>query len=121
MRWIHRHSPADEAALQSEYTAARNLGKVRLGEAHLFFSKFSGTSYLSYSQIRHAWIRIEEVNARLCCGRANFDQIFLMVEDNEGSIRRADMKSREQAQNALTAISQRNPSAEIGYYKSEPA
>ena len=49
-------------------------GRVRLGESCLFFPKFSGTTYLPYSQIVNAYLRQEEVNANLCCGRANFDQ-----------------------------------------------
>ena len=117
MRWIHSASPAPQEELTLEYNSARSIGKLRFGDTRVFFPKFSGVSYLPYAQIAHAWLRVEEVNAKLCCGRANFDQHFLMVKDTDGSVRRAELKDRKQADEALAFIAAHNPSAEIGFYK----
>lgn len=117
MRWIHTDPPADADRLQGDYASARKLGKARLGQEWIFFPKFSGTSYLPYSQISKAWLRVEEVIAKVCCGRANFDQVFLVIEDADGQIRRAQMDTRSQGDAGLAHLTARNPDIRIGYYK----
>ena len=94
--------------LDREFSAAWEAGRVRLGESCLFFPKFSGTTYLPYSQIVNAYLRQEEVNANLCCGRANFDQFFLMV--------RGQVLSKEKGKEALALLAAANPAIEIGYH-----
>ena len=51
--------------LEPDYAKAQNMGKVHLGEQCLYFRKLSGTSYLPYGQIVRAWLRQEEVRARM--------------------------------------------------------
>ena len=114
MRWIHGASPASPEELKADYKAARNLGGIRLGNEWLFFPKFSGTSYLPYPDISRFWIRQEEVNAKLCCGRANFDQFYLMVIDRQGQLHRGQITDEPNAMEALAQIPQRNPAALIG-------
>lgn len=117
MRWIHERTPLSPEELTAEYKNSRNLGKVRLGERHLFFPKFSGTSYLPYEQVAHIWMRQEEVTAKMCCGRANFDRFFLMVKDTSGAVRRAELTERRHVEEALSLIAARNPCVEVGYHK----
>jgi len=117
MRWIHNDPPADSDRLQKDYSSAQKLGKARLGQEWIFFPKFSGTSYLPYSQISKAWLRIEEVIAKVCCGRANFDQIFLVMESADGRTLRAQMDTRAQADAGLALLTDRNPHIRVGYRK----
>ena len=102
--------------LDREFSAAWEAGRVRLGESCLFFTKFSGTTYLPYSQIVNAYLRQEEVNANLCCGRANFDQFFLMVRGTDGQLRRGQVLSKEKGKEALALLAAANPAIEIGYH-----
>ena len=39
-----------EELLEREFSQARNIGKVQLGESCLFFKKFSGATYLPYGE-----------------------------------------------------------------------
>ncbi len=102
--------------LDRDFSAAWEAGRVRLGESCLFFPKFSGTTYLPYSQIVNAYLRQEEVNANLCCGRANFDQFFLMVRGTDGQLRRGQVLSKEKGKEALALLAAANPAIEIGYH-----
>lgn len=103
--------------LTVDFQNAASCGKVRLGNYCLYFPKFSGITYLPYFSITHAYIRQEEVNAKLCCGRANFDQFFLMTQGTDGKLRKAQIQSIEAGKSALAAIAAANPAAEIGYHK----
>ena len=114
MRWTHGPSPASQVDLEADYKAAQNLGKVRLGAQWLFFPKFSGTSYLPYTDISRIWLRQEEVTAKMCCGRANFDQFYLMVIDQQGQLHRGHVDDMAKGKEALARIPQYNSAVHIG-------
>lgn len=104
-------------ALEQDYAQARNMGKVHLGEECLFLRRFSGTSYLPYSQISRAWLRQEEVKARMCCATANFDQFFLVMACADGQERRGQVIDKDTGKVALDYIAAKNPDVKIGYVK----
>lgn len=103
--------------LEQDYAQAQNLGKVHLGEQCLYFRKFSGTSYLPYGQIVRAWLRQEEVKARMCCATANFDQFYLVMACADGQERRGQVIDKDAGKAALDHISDKNPDVRIGYVK----
>lgn len=106
-----------EQELEHDLSQATKVGKVRLGERFLFFSRFAGGSYMPYSEVVHAYLRQEEVNAKLCCGRANFDQFYLMLMGSDGALRKHQVTDKEKGKLALEHIARRNPDCLIGYQK----
>ena len=106
-----------EQELERDLSQATKVGKVRLGERFLFFSRFAGGSYMPYSEVVHAYLRQEEVNAKLCCGRANFDQFYLMLMGSDGALRKHQVTDKEKGKLALQHIARRNPDCLIGYQK----
>ena len=107
-------------ALEQDFAQARNAGKLHLGEHCLYLRKFSGATYLPYSQIVRAWLRQEEVKARMCCATANFDQFFLVAACADGQERRGQVIDKASGQACLDHISAKNPSVKIGYVKPQP-
>ena len=103
--------------LERDYAQARNMGKLQLGERCLYFRKFSGVSYLTYDQISRAWLRQEEVKARMCCGTANFDQFYLVVSYGGGRERRGHVAGKAEGQRCLDHIAAKNPDVKLGYVK----
>lgn len=111
---ISRVQPALQA-LERDYAQSRNLGKVRMGERWIFFRKFSGAAYLPYDQVVRAWLRQEEVKARLCCGTANFDQFYVVMVCAGGQECRGHMEDKSTGQACLNYIAAQEPSIGIGY------
>lgn len=107
--------------LSAEADAARTVGKVKLGEQVALFSRFAGGSYMPYSEMVNAYVRQEEVNAKLCCGRANFDQFFLMIMGSDGTLRKHQIPDMDAGKLALEHIAKKNPNCVIGYRKSATA
>lgn len=103
--------------LEEDLRTARNVGKVRLGELVLFFSRFGGSTFMPYDQVQHAYLRQEEVTAKMCCGRVNFDQFYLMLKGSDGNLRKHQVKDKAAGKYALEYISAKNPSCIIGYRK----
>ncbi len=107
--------PAGE--LEQDYAQAGNVGGVRLGERCLFFRKITGAAYLPYGQILRAWLRQEEVKARLCCGTANFDQFYVVMDCADGRQRRGHVLDKDAGQACLDRIAAKNPDVRLGYVK----
>lgn len=105
--------------LEPDYAQAQNMGKVQLGEQCLYLRKFSGASYIPYSQILRAWLRQEEVKARMCCATANFDQLYVALSCSDGQERRGQVIDKAAGQRCLDHIAARNPEVKIGFVRPE--
>ena len=103
--------------LSAEAENAQTVGKVKLGEQVALFSRVAGGSYMPYSEMVNAYVRQEEVNAKLCCGRANFDQFFLMIMGSDGTLRKHQVPDMAAGKLALEHIAMKNPDCVIGYRK----
>ena len=106
-----------EQELEADLSKAQKVGKVKLGERVLFFTRFAGGSYMPYSEVVHAYLRQEEVTAKMCCGRVNFDQFYLMLMGSDGKLRKHQVADMARGRLALEHIAQRNPGCLIGYQK----
>ena len=106
-----------DSELESDLLRARKVGKVHLGELALYFSRFAGGSFMPYDQITRAYLRQEEVKAKLCCGIANFDQFYLMVEGSDGKLRKHQVTDKDAGKSALEHIARLNTNALIGFQK----
>lgn len=103
--------------LEQDYIQSRDVGRARLGERCLFLRRLFGTSYLPYSQICRAWLRQEEVNARMCCGTANFDQFYVVMDCADGQQRQGQVIDKAAGQRCLDHIAARNAEVKIGFVK----
>ncbi len=104
-----------DSELEHDLRRARDVGKVRLGELVLFFSRFAGSTFMPYSQVEQAYLRQEAVNAKLCCGVADFDQFYLMLLGSDGKLRKHQVLNKEVGKYALEHIAAKNPHCVIGY------
>lgn len=83
MKFNSPEGKLDSAALSTEYEEAEKYGKLRVGSTGVFFPEGLGVKYIPFSFIDRAFIRIHEVNGKLCCGSTVF-QYFRMVFMHDG-------------------------------------
>ena len=93
--------------------------KIVLQEKELEYKKGFKWCTLPYPEISKAYLRIEEVKGRLCCGVANFDLYFLMLQTKEGELLKLEVPSQELAKEMLEELETKNPAIEVGYKKAE--
>lgn len=93
--------------------------KIKLYEHNMEYRKGFKWAELSYEEIEKAYLRIEEVNGTLCCGRANFDMYFLMLQLKGGELLKLECTSKESVKEMLEALKQKNDRIEIGYKAKE--
>lgn len=112
------YSKKADPALDAEFAAALPFGKVRLGQTHLFFRKFLGWQMVEPANAVRIFRRVEEVNAKMCCGRANFDIDKLVFVDANGEFELIVAEGDpEEAQALFDALRRQFP--QIAYGKAQ--
>ena len=107
-------APAPAAELETDYRGAKDLGKIRIGSLGVYFPKLSGPVFKPWCDVERVWLRQEEVNANLCCGRGGFDQFFLMVQLTGGAVQKLHVQTKAQGKAGLERIAQVCPEVKIG-------
>lgn len=91
--------------------------KIKFGERELTYKRGFKWYTLPYEEITHAYLRIEEVKGRLCCGVANFDMHFLMLKTSAGELLKLEATSQEIVKQMLDELKEKNPNVSIGFKK----
>ena len=95
--------------------------KIKLDQQILKYKKGLKWYPLPYQEITNAYLRIEEVNGRLCCGVASFDMHFLMLKTKSGELIKLECSSKEIVKSLLEELKQKNKEIVIGYTKDKEA
>ncbi len=93
--------------------------KIKFGEQELTYKRGFKWYTLPYEEITHAYLRIEEVKGRLCCGVANFDMHFLMLKTSAGELLKLEASSQEIVKRMLDEVKEKNQNVSIGFKREE--
>lgn len=91
--------------------------KIKLLEQEVEYKKGLKWYKLPYSDIKQAYLRVEEVNGKLCCGVANFDMFFLVIKTKEEKLLKIEASSKEIVKEILEFLQEKNPEIEVGFKK----
>ena len=103
-----------DAAAVADMESAQRFDRVLVGTLGVYFRDGFKTKYVPYSLLEHAFIRVQEVNGRMCCGKAVFHyfRLILVCGGREwGNIISEDEKAMD---DALALIAKRSPATRIG-------
>lgn len=105
----------ESAALSADYEGAQRFDKLRVGKLGVYFKEGLKNRFIPYEYIHRAFIRIHEVNGKLCCGTSVF-QYFRLVFVHDGK-EFADLISEQEStmDKALELIHQLAPDIAIGF------
>ena len=95
--------------------------RIKLNDRELIYKKGFRWNAISYGEIVQAYLRIEEVKGRLCCGVANFDMYFLMLKTRSDGLIKIEATSMDIVKQMLELLKQKNQEIEIGYKKKSQA
>ena len=112
--------PLDQDSCKADYTQARELGRVRLGQRALYFSHLTWTGVLPLDQVERAYLRIEDIPVGMGCRRVPMGQHYLMAVLRNGETRKAAVNSRQEGDWALEQIQRQAPEIKIGYVPPAP-
>ena len=62
----------DSAALAADYESAASFEKLRVGKLAVYYRDGFRVKAVPYEKMERAFIRVQEVRGRMCCGQATF-------------------------------------------------
>ena len=106
-------------AVSADFEQAVQFDKVKVGKLGVYFRDGFKTRYLAYDLIERVFIRIQEVNGKLCCGNTVL-QYFRLVFVKDGKEFADVISENEKAlDEALALIAVNAPGVKIGVEKKE--
>ena len=113
-------SAVDSSVLQMEYKQAREIGKLRLGQQHLYFRTGLKSYYLPYQDITRYFRRVMQVPARMCCGKGNFEIENLVICGDSGELAQVQLPGAKAAKIVMEYLAELAPNAAVGTVKDAP-
>ena len=107
----------DSVEVAEDFAGAQQFDKVKVGKLGVYFKEGFHTKYLSYQDFDRVFIRINEVNGKLCCGKSTF-QYFRLVFVRDGKEFTDVISEDEKAMDdALVRIKELCPEMATGFVK----
>ena len=114
-------SPApDQAALREEYSRARQVGKLRLGDQRLYFRSGLKAYYMPYTDIRRYFRRVMRIPAKLCCGQGAFELEHLVLCGDGGELAQIALPGAKAARAVMQSLALLAPDAQTGRPPANP-
>lgn len=102
-------------ALAAEYKAAREIGRVRLGELHLFLRSGWKTYYIPYRDVRRCFRRVQLIPAKMCCGKGDLAiENLVICGEGDAELFQAQLPGARAAGILMDELEARIPEAEFG-------
>ena len=102
------------AELTADYERARKFDAVRVGKLGVYYRSGLKTVFLAYPTLERAFIRIQEVNGRMCCGSTTFAYYRLVLIRGGKEYAEVMSESESAMDAALAAIHENAPELPIG-------
>ena len=104
----------EDSKLSEDFEAAKLFDKLKVGKLGVYFRENLKLKFIPYGFIERAFIRIHEVNGRMCCGNTKF-QYFTMMFIHEGKEYGNVISEKENLMDdALALIHEMAPEIAIG-------
>ncbi len=104
-------SEAEKETLTSEFKAAKRMGEVRMGDAHLFYRYFIRIKYVSHEEITKAYLREESGES----GEFLLKEHYLMLLTNDGVLHKLRMEREEYVRETLRFFEKEYPHISVGF------
>ena len=103
--------------LEQDFEQAEKFKKVAVGKKCIYYMGLMQTKYLPLSEIVWAYMRQEDCEGPMCCGRMGFSSFFLMVTTGDKKQQKTYLDDAKDVKAILALLEERNPRIESGYSK----
>lgn len=115
MKFSTPNGTLESPEVNADYENAERCEKLRVGNLGVYFRSGFAVKFIPFEYIDRAFIRIHEVDGKLCCGSTVF-QYFRLVLVHEGKEFTDFISENEKALDAtLAAIAAKSPNTLIGF------
>lgn len=114
MKFILPDGKKDNAEINADYEAAERFERIRVGGLGVFYPEAFRTRFIPYEAMDQVFIRIHEVNGKLCCGSTVFQYFRLVFVKNGKEFADYINEDEDAMRDALKAIEKKAPKVKIG-------
>lgn len=111
------NGPVKTAEVTADHDSAEVFDKVRVGRLGVYFRDGFKTRFLAYAGLERVFIRVQQVNGRMCCGSATFEYYRLVFVANGKEIADVISEKEKEMDAALARIGELAPDLAIGFVK----
>lgn len=107
--------PVCDEKFNADYETAPEFDKVKVGKLGVYYRDGLKTKLIPFEVIERAFIRVQEVRGRMCCGSATFAYFRLIFVVDGKEIICDHISEKEEAMDAaLAKIAENAPAVAIG-------
>ena len=115
---VSTNTITNDNSINNDYESAKSFGKVQVGNLGIYYKEGFKTRYIPYIDSSQAFIRVQEVNGRMCCATAKFAYFKLIFIVNSREIMAEMTENEKEIFACLDEIKIHAPkNLEIGYKK----
>ena len=103
--------------LTADFESAEVFDKFRVGKLGVYFRDGFRTRFFGYDDFERAFIRVQEVNGRMCCGKAVFSYCRMVLVRDGKEIANYMSENESAMDAALARIHEHSPATLIGVEK----
>lgn len=103
--------PVSSPELSADYESARTFDKVKVGNLGVYYRDGFKIRFMDYSLLERVFIRIQEVNGRMCCGNTIFAYYRLVFVADGREIGDAISENERAMDEALALIKELAPTS----------
>ena len=101
--------------VRADYDSAQLFDKVRVGRLGVYYRDGFKTRFLDYPSLERVFIRVQQVNGRMCCGNATFEYYRLVFVRGGKEIADVMSEKEKEMDAALAYIHEMAPALPIGF------
>ena len=84
----------ENEAVSADFEAAQSFDKIYVGRLGVYYRDGFKTRYIAFEEMERAFLRVQEVRGRMCCGQAFFAYFRADPRLRRPGIRRGDERER---------------------------
>lgn len=105
----------EDPNVTGDFESAAVFDNLRVGKLGVYFRSGLRMRYIPFSYMDRAFIRIHEVNGKLCCGSTVFQYFRLVFVHNGKEFADSISENEAAMNNALAQIAKNAPAVAIGF------
>jgi len=109
------------SGLTEDFENAKRFDTVWVGELGVYYKSGFKTMFIAYSELDRVFIRVQEVNGKLCCGKASFFYYRLVFVVNGKEYSEGMTENEELFDEALALIGEKAPAVALGVARKDDA
>jgi hypothetical protein len=106
--------PVESDEVRADHEAAQDFKCLKVGKLGVYYREGLKTRFFAYEELERAFLRVQEVRGRMCCGQAFFAYFRMVLVAGGKEYDYAMSEDEQLMRDALSAIAAAAPALPIG-------